>query len=406
MNNHLLEANTMKTNNLKRLLTILFLASLVLSACGNYKIVKTTPTGQASTQADAPSKSSKGAVIAEGHIEPKDFRTLSFPMAGRVGEVLVKKGDSVTSGQTLARLENSEDLQARLAATRTEMTAAQQNLDDLQRTTALNRAQASINLVKARQTQSAAQIHWDAINVEQTRNDIETAKTNVADAEKDLNNAKTDFEPYKDLPTDNEQRQSAQSNLDDAQSKYDQAAATRDDLVNNLNLAAAELDLANQAVTEAQYQYDQLANGTDPQALELANARLEAARLQNVAAQAALDNLNLKAPMDGTILDVKVIKNDLTDPASWVILLADSSEWYVRTSDLTELEVVKIDIGQTTVSVPDALPDLSLKGVVEEISQTFTQKTGDVLYDVRVRLTDNDPRLRWGMTVATTFIEK
>jgi multidrug resistance efflux pump len=89
-----------------------------------------------------------------------------------------------------------------------------------------------------------------------------------------------------------------------------------------------------------------------------------------------------------------------------VAVLADARQWYVRTSDLTELEVVDISVGQEVEVVPDALPGLKLKGIVEEISNTSTTKSGDILYEVKIRLEDVDPQLRWGMTVETTFLPK
>jgi hypothetical protein len=78
----------------------------------------------------------------------------------------------------------------------------------------------------------------------------------------------------------------------------------------------------------------------------------------------------------------------------------------VRTSDLTELEVVQIEEGQDVTVVPDALPELKLDGVIESISQNFTTKTGDILYETVIRLKDTDPLLRWGMTVEAAFAEK
>jgi len=51
----------------------------------------------------------------------------------------------------------------------------------------------------------------------------------------------------------------------------------------------------------------------------------------------------------------------------------------------------------------DALPDVELKGEVESISSVAQVKSGDVVYPVKIKLLENDPRLRWGMTAAVTF---
>jgi multidrug resistance efflux pump len=87
------------------------------------------------------------------------------------------------------------------------------------------------------------------------------------------------------------------------------------------------------------------------------------------------------------------------------MVLADFSLWYVETSDLTENEVVKIQIGDAAIIVPDALSDVSLTGTVEAISDAYTEKSGDIIYKTKILLKDPDERLRWGMTVEIRFEE-
>jgi hypothetical protein len=70
------------------------------------------------------------------------------------------------------------------------------------------------------------------------------------------------------------------------------------------------------------------------------------------------------------------------------------------------MDVVKLAVGQEASVVPDALPELALKGHISQISDGFTPKGGDILYTVRIRLDEVDARLRWGMTVNATFAQK
>ena len=91
-------------------------------------------------------------------------------------------------------------------------------------------------------------------------------------------------------------------------------------------------------------------------------------------------------------------------PEYRAVRLADLSELKVETSDLTELEVVKIFEGQTVEIVPDALPDELLMGKVEKIGQSFATQSGDILYTVTIKLNESHPDLRWGMTLELTFI--
>ena len=102
-------------------------------------------------------------------------------------------------------------------------------------------------------------------------------------------------------------------------------------------------------------------------------------------------------------MDVNVSVNEMVGPESWAVIVADTSQWYIETSDLTELEVVDVAVGQKVSILADALPDVEMSGVVDEISRSFKSQGGDILYNVRINVNDVDPRMRWGMTVEVTF---
>lgn len=382
----------------KLLYTILLLS---LTACSSLGIGGADPTAAPAPAEIAPLELS--GVVAEGHLEPAESRYLAFAQPGRVDEILVEAGQQVEAGQALARLENSEEAQARLDGALLEVAAAQQALDDLQRTTGLAHHQAWAERVRADQALVQAQKAWDAIDTQATEDELEDARTAVADAQKELNDAQADFEPYKDLPEDNSQRKEAQSTLDDAEQAYSDAVLKRDEIINARALAEANLALAKSQQAEAVRRFERTDGAVDPDALNLAELRLQSAESAQAAAQAALDNLTLEAPFAGTVIDINVLPGELTGTSNWAILLADTNTWYVRTSDLTELEVVRIELGQEAELVPDALPELVLDGVVVEISDTYRTQTGDILYDVRLSLDAPDPRLKWGMTFEITF---
>jgi multidrug resistance efflux pump len=143
----------------------------------------------------------------------------------------------------------------------------------------------------------------------------------------------------------------------------------------------------------------------DPDKLEVAEKKLKAAEWEVKAAQKAVDDLSLKAPFDGIVsrLDIKV--GELTPSTKPAVQFADTSRWMVETTNLTEIQVVKIEIGQKATIKADALPDESFIGVVRSISDTYEEKQGDVTYTVKVELHDASPKFRWGMTVVATFNE-
>jgi HlyD family secretion protein len=111
----------------------------------------------------------------------------------------------------------------------------------------------------------------------------------------------------------------------------------------------------------------------------------------------------LRAPFDGTVVDINVSVNQMVGPETWAVVVADFSQWYADTSDLSELDVVKVSVGQTVTVTADALPGVTMTSVVEEISAAPKTQSGDVLYTVHIRMEEVDPLLRWGMTMEVTF---
>jgi multidrug resistance efflux pump len=143
--------------------------------------------------------------------------------------------------------------------------------------------------------------------------------------------------------------------------------------------------------------------GPNPDQLASADARIKAAETGLTAAQAALKNIELEAPFNGKVVDLKIKVGEQVAPGQVVAVLADFSQWIVETDDLTEIEIPEVSVGQSVKVVPDALPDLELGGTVERIKDVFEEKRGDITYTVRIKLNQSDERLRWGMTVAVTF---
>ena len=127
------------------------------------------------------------------------------------------------------------------------------------------------------------------------------------------------------------------------------------------------------------------------------------AKAQVASSENTLANYELKAPFDGEVMDTNVSVNEMVGPETWVVTVADTSQWYIDTSDLTELDVVNVAVGQNVSITADALPGVEMTGVVQEISQTYKSQSGDILYTVRIKVNDVDPRMRWGMTVEVTF---
>ena len=308
--------------------------------------------------------------------------------------MLAEKGDLVKTGDVLARLSNREQISAAIAGAEAELLAAQQARKKLDDDLALAQVQAAAAMSAANKTLKDSQYQIDNFTVPQNMLGM-TPLEAIAKQKELLDVARDRFEPYKYYPSSNDTREDRKEDLDTAQSDYNTAVRW---LQLETNLTEAETRLE-----EALKDYQDLQQGPDADAIAAAEARIKAADENLTAAKANLDNLDLKATINGTVVDLDLVVGQDVSPGQPVMRVADLSELYVETDDLTEIEVVDVQVGQKVSVVADALPEVEMTGTVESISQVFEEKRGDITYTVRIILDDPDPRLRWGMTVVVTF---
>jgi multidrug resistance efflux pump len=349
-------------------------------------------------------------IVAEGRLVPDQFVNLAFKAGGQVAEVLVDEGETAKEGQVIARLTNQEQLEAAVANAEVELLNAQQARDALMENAGVNTALALQAIADAKDAVREAERHYVNLQKGGRSTDIDQAKADVVLLKDSLEQAQKKFNDYAKRPEDNLRRATLLSKFAEAQQRYDDAVR----LLNNLEGPASELDLAiaqaDIAVGEAQLalaekEYADLGDGPDPDDMAAAEARINAAETNLQAARVALENIELLAPIEGTVVDLGVKEGELVNPGQAVVVLADFSQWWVETDDLTEIEVPDISLNQAVSVTPDALPDLVLSGTVESISNIFEEKRGDITYTAKIRLDEGDPRLRWGMTVVVTFLK-
>lgn len=383
--------------NHSKLLTIFVLTALFLSSCSALK-VQSTPEST-----PVPTVESSGSVISQGNLVPKQTMYLSFPAGGHISSVAVSQGDKVSAGQVLAIMGDREQYQANVTAAELEVENAQQALDSLNKNANITSSNTWLTLLNAKEQLIQAETAWSAIDTDAYQKKIDDANIEVADKKTALDDAQTEFDKYANLEKDNPTRKAAEDDLKKAQEEYDSAVHARDQLVIDHDRAQANLQLAQALQVKAQSDYDATRQGPDPDQLKIAQMNLDTAQAHLAAAQYVLDNLDLKAPFTGTVVDVNVDPGQLVGTGTWAVLLADYREWYVETNDLTEQEVVNISVGKSASLAPDALPDQKFNGKVTEIANMFNLQAGDVLYKVRLLVENPDPQFRWGMTTEVTF---
>ena len=364
------------------IIVLLVVLSMAVTACG---------AQATATPAAVETVVSVDSVVAEGRLEPVQGTNLSFQARGIVEAVLVKAGDSVSEGDVLASLANAGQVEAQLVA-------AQNAYDTILRTEDANRASLWQAYMDAQIVRGKAEKKWDDLNETDIENRIDDDMAVIEDRQQDLTDAQDEFDKYQDLDKDNSKRKNAEDALEKAQEDLNQAQRDLEETTRERDSVRAAYDAALGLEAEAKHQYEISLDGPNADQLTLAKANLDAAK-------DALSNYVITAPFNGVIADVNVKAGEQVGTETRAVSIANFNSWVVETTDVTELEVVKLSVGQSVTLVPDALPDLTLNGTITEISQSYVQQGGDILYTVRIAVDGTDPRLMWGMTLEATFVE-
>jgi HlyD family secretion protein len=328
----------------------LVILGLILTACSS-------GPGTPAAEPAVPTVLAENAIVSEGRVEPVRYADVALNASGLVSEVLVKEGDQVSAGQVIARLENSEaqTLEAAQANALKELTGAYEAVRD-------------------------AQYKLDNFDIPSEFSGLTPTQAVEQTLEK-LNKARDAYEPYRYNNTNSKGGKDLKKQLDDAWADYRKA-------IQWLELES-DLETAEAQRVQAQKDYDSL---RDPSFAE-----------DTAGARAALANAEVRAPFAGTVtkLDLKV--GEFAASGQPVVTIADFSRWVVKTTDLTEIDVVGIKTDQPVTITLDALPGETFTGSVLSVGQSYSEKQGDVVYEVSILLAGQSPAMRWGMTAEAKF---
>ncbi|PKO03210.1 MAG: hypothetical protein CVU43_03755 [Chloroflexi bacterium HGW-Chloroflexi-5] len=352
------------------------------------------------------------SLIAEGSLQPINSLAHSFSVSGQVAEVLVKNGDAVKSGQVLVRLNTSAAAELALENAQAEALAAQQAYDQLLNSKDLTLAQAQLNLANAQKDYD--KIRWNKISENQARQTnpdvINAARAAVTIAQDKVNSAEEKYNDFSETPDSDPLKAAALSSLSNARLNLTQAKLNLNNFINppntqDLSISNAEVAVAKAKFEDAQRQLEKLQNDSDSNELQMAKARLDSALSAVTNAQSQIDALTLTANIAGTIVDLTLQPGQKVTAGELAVVVADYSNWIVKTDNLTETKVTSITTGQKANVILDALPVKTLEGEVTYINSLFEEKRGDITYTVTILLTQTDPLMRWGMTAAVEFLK-
>ena len=354
-----------------------------------------------------------GPLTASGTIEAVEVSVAS-EVSGRVAEVLVSEGASVEAGDVLLRLDSrlleaQRELtlaadQASVAAADLELVNAQQALEDLHENAPLAAAAAELALANARDALDDA----ERLNIYQqkgnraTKETIDGAEAQLTLAEQAVKRAEAAYNRTSRLPEDNPTRASARASLEAARRQRD--AAERN--VNWYKGAPSDIDqaildakvgVAQAQLGQAERDAEDLIPGPDPDLLAQAKARLTLAQAQLAAAQQAQADLELSAPFDGIVCNLKARVGEWMTPGVPVLQLGDLARLQVETTDLNEIDAARLRLGDRAMVTFDALPIAGVGGTVQRIGFKSAEGSG-VNYTVILQLDEIPDGLRWGMT--------
>ena len=334
-------------------------------------------------------------IVAEAVIEPARWSDLRFDTSGEVAEVLVQEGDTVVAGDPLVRLETADleravtqaEISLREAELQLEALLGPPDRDDVERAQdAVDQAASSLKL---------AQIGYNAAQ------DSVLANETLEDAQNAYGGALEDYNywlnKYNEGEADYWFVEDALETLEDRELELKRVQEQVDQL-----LQAADNDLERAANTyrQAQNDLEALLDGADEADIEVAQLDVEAAELSLESARDNLEETTLVAPFDGVVAAVNVEAGDAVTLGEVVLVLATLDRLQARTTDLIELDVVRVVEGQPSTVVVDALPGQKFAGVVREVALQPGDNRDDVVYAVIVELIEPDlaTELRWGMT--------
>ena len=289
-----------------------------------------------------------------------------------------------------------------------------------------------VALAEARIVQLQLQI--DQVRAQAPAAEVTLAQVELERAKIALDDTQNEYNKALDRPWEDQairdgwakQLEQVKLNYRSAQAQLDRASSARRAHALSLDVLQAQIEEAQLLLAQAQdaqaaYQItlDVLASDIEAAESQLGYLRAwdnpyrDAATEEEIAqveahlrqAGVAVDQIEqqlrdatLAAPFGGTVGTVNVRVGEIVSPGQPLLTLGDLDTLRVETTDLDEIDVVRVSVGQEVAVTFDALPDRVFVGRVARVAPMAESGTGGVHYTAIVTLDEMDVVLRWGMT--------
>lgn len=396
---------------MKKSIVIIVLAALVLIAAGFAPLHQETAggtDGQTAIYVRQPDGSntarlSQNGTVAEAKLWPKQDVSLGFAGVGVVESVMVKEGDTVSKGDILAEIKGSENYRQQYAEAELNLTAARDELKSLNDSYPMEKADVQKRLVDARKALDKANENFVDYDTPDYRTRLDNANKAYTDKWETVEDAQDLVDKVSELDESSSRRRTVEDDYKKTLQDYEDLKRAYTLLLNNKDAAQAAVRAAEAEVADLERELEELADGPKQTKLDVIEQKIAAAEAQKLAAEKNIEQLQIIAPFDGTVVSVDLTEGELAAAAKPVIVLADGSAQIVKTVDLSETDMAGIGLGNRVRVVFDAYPDNELYGTVTKITNWAGAYLGDVVFPVEITLDPNNLPLLWGMTASVYF---
>lgn len=134
-----------------------------------------------------------------------------------------------------------------------------------------------------------------------------------------------------------------------------------------------------------------------PELRQIADAQVQQAQASLEIAQATLAQGTLVAPYKGTVVSLNIASGQIVQPGQVIAVIGDLDHLQIETTDLSERDIAKVQIGQNATVHVKAL-NRDFTGKVVMIAPMAIKHNADWVYKVTVELDAPPQNLLWGMS--------
>jgi HlyD family secretion protein len=309
---------------MKRIIPIVLLTILLFSGCGQSDKPMTTDI---SSQSDSYSQE---VYIMAGKIDAKNQAAVTTKISARVARIFVDVGSQVKQGEPVIILETNE-IQAQVNQAEAAVLTAQANLNN--------------TLAGSRPEQ------------------ITQAQAALDSAQKSYDNSKNNFTRMQDIykigGVSRQQFETAQTQLASAEAQY----------------------------KSAKDQLEMLKQGATKETVAILEKQVQQARASLEVTKTQLDNGTIVAPLSGTVTAKNINAGELASPGATLISIVNDEDLYVN-AYLPASMVGQIKQGQQVIIKVSEIPEKKFDGEITVMNAVINSLSKNILVKVAFEIPD------------------